>query len=663
MAEWKIQPGQTQFLGATVSAGGVNFALFSAHAEQVDLCLFDAGGEQRLSLPTREGDIWAGFVPGLTAGAEYGFRLQGPWAPERGHRFDAAKLLLDPYARQISAPWRWQAGLMGQGVDTAALVPKSVVQALPTPAQKAKPRPWAETVIYEAHVKGLTAQHPEVPEAARGRFAGLAAPAMLAHYRSLAVTALELLPLHAFIDDRFVVERGLSNYWGYQSLGFFAPDPRYGDMAEFAAMAARLHEAGLEIILDVVFNHTGEGDEAGPTLAFRGLDNASYYRLREGGSYINDTGCGNTLNLSHPAVLRMVMDSLRHWAALGADGFRFDLATTLGRGRRGEFDAAGLFLATIRQDPVLSKLKLIAEPWDLGPGGYRLGGFEHPFAEWNDRFRDGLRRFWRGDAGMLPELARRIAGSAEVFEPSRRGPAASVNYLASHDGFTLQDIVSYATRHNEANGEGGRDGHAENFSDNMGHEGASPNPALVARRAARVRAMLATLYLAQGTVMLRAGDEIGQSQGGNNNAYAQDNAISWQPWPGDAALCAFVARLGALRAANPVLRQPDYLHGRARADGQRDLVWRLPSGREPTHADWQDPKARCLCVELRGAAEAGQSPRPAFAVFNAGPACAVTLPPGDWVMVLDSAHPDAPDSPVGAGFESAAQSVLLFLAR
>ncbi len=663
MAERKIQPGQTQALGATVSAEGVTFALFSAHCEQVELCLFEGGIEQRLTLPTREGDIWAGFVPGLRAGAEYGFRLHGPWAPKHGHRFDVAKLLLDPYARQISAPWRWQSGLMGQGVDTAALVPKSVVQPMPEAAPKAVSRPWAETVIYEAHVKGLTALHPDVPEAARGRFAGLAAPVMLAHYRSLGVTALELLPVHAFIDDRFVVERGLSNYWGYQSLGFFAPDPRYGDMAEFAAMAADLHEAGLEVILDVVFNHSGEGDEAGPTLAFRGLDNASYYRLREGGTYVNDTGCGNTLNLSHPAVLRMVMDSLRYWAALGVDGFRFDLATSLGRGRRGEFDAAGLFLTAIRQDPVLAGLKLIAEPWDLGPGGYRLGGFPHPFAEWNDRFRDGVRRFWRAEAGMLPELARRIAGSAEVFEPGGRGPTASLNYLASHDGFALQDIVSYAVKHNEANGEDGRDGHAENFSDNMGHEGPSPDPALAARRAARVRAMLATLYLAQGSVMLRAGDEIGQSQGGNNNAYAQDNATSWQAWPGDAVLSAFVARLGALRAANPVLRQPDYLHGRARSDGLRDLVWRLPSGREPTPADWQDPGAHCLCVVLRGAAEAAHSPRAAFAAFNAGPACTVVLPPGDWMMALDSARPDAPESPASGEADVAAQSVQLFLAR
>ncbi|PKP71228.1 MAG: glycogen debranching enzyme GlgX [Alphaproteobacteria bacterium HGW-Alphaproteobacteria-4] len=661
VAEYTIHAGHTRGLGATPEAGGVNFALFSANAERVELCLFE-GGEQRLDLPTREGDIWAGHVPGLAPGAAYGFRVYGPWAPDKGHRFDPAKLLLDPYARAISAPLRWGAGLMGRGVDTAGVVPKSLVVAPAAAPPHGPRRPWCETVICEAHVKGLTALHAQVPEALRGTYAGVAAPAMLDHFTRLGVTAVELLPVHAFIDDRFVVERSLRNYWGYQSLGFFAPDPRYGSTESFSAMVAGLHGAGIELILDVVFNHTGEGDAEGPTLAFRGIDNASYYRLREGG-YVNDTGCGNTLNLSHPMVLRLVMDSLRHWAQLGVDGFRFDLATTLARGRRGGFDAAGLFLSTLRQDPVLAGLKLIAEPWDLGQGGYRLGGFPHPFAEWNDRFRDGVRRFWRGDAGMLPDLARRLAGSAETFEHSGRGAVASVNYLASHDGFTLQDIVSFAEKHNAANGELGRDGHGENFSDNLGVEGATENPAMCAARAARVRAMLATLFLAQGVPMWLAGDEIGNSQGGNNNAYAQDNATGWVNWPGDVALAAYVARLATLRAANPVLRQGRWLHGRGRADGLRDLVWRLPTGAEPHPADWHNPAARCLCMEVRGAAEGSENPRAAFAAFNAGGPCRVMLPPGNWVLALDSARPDAPETPAGAGAELAAQSVQLFLER
>jgi len=660
VAEWQVLPGDARVLGAVPGAGGVNFALFSAHAERVDLCLFEAGGERRLALPTREGDIWAGFVPGLGPGAGYGYRVHGPWAPEQGHRFDPAKLLLDPYAREVSAPLRWRPEMMGQGIDSAPFVPHVRVGPLPAPVPPGPRRPWAETVIYEAHVKGLTMRNREVPAPDRGRFRGVAAPAMLAHYRRLGITAIELLPIHAFIDDRFVVERGLSNYWGYQSLGFFAPDPRYGSAQDFAAMVAALHDEGIELVLDVVFNHSGEGDAAGPTLAFRGIDNASYYRLRDAGAYVNDTGCGNTLNLAHPATLRLVLDSLRHWAALGVDGFRFDLATTLGRGADGGFETAGPFLAALLADPVLRKLKLIAEPWDLGPGGYRLGGFPAPMAEWNDRFRDGVRRFWRGDAGLLPDLAHALAGSADVFDRAGRAPWASVNYLTSHDGFTLGDLVSYRHRHNAANGEAGRDGHSENHSDNLGHEGPCDDPALLSARAARKRALLATLFLAQGTPMVLAGDELGQTQHGNNNAYAQDTETSWLDWPGDDALADFVARLAALRAANPVLRQARFLHGQMRADGLRDLVWRLATGAEPTPADWHNPALRCLCIELRGAAEASASPRAAFAAFNAGPACAVALPGGRWRMVLDTARPDAAEHVATGSADVAAQSVQLF---
>jgi glycogen operon protein len=662
VADWAIRAGHSRALGAHPEGDGVNFALFSAHAEKVELCLFAPDGhERRLTLPEREGDIWQGFVPGLAAGAPYGYRVHGPWAPERGHRFDAAKLLLDPYARQISAPLRWSPALMGRGRDTGALVPKGIVVGPQPSAAPGPRRPWAETVIYEAHLKGLTAAHPGVDPALRGTYAGFAADPVLDHLTRLGVTAVELLPVHAFIDDRFLVERGLRNYWGYQSLGFFAPEPRYGTADAFRDMVARLHGAGFEVILDVVYNHTGEGDETGATLSFRGIDNAIYYRQREGGRYVNDTGTGNTLNLSQPMVLRMVMDSLRHWVSLGVDGFRFDLASTLARGKRGGFSGQGAFLAALGQDPLLAGVKLIAEPWDLGQGGYRLGAFPHPFAEWNDRFRDSLRRFWRADRGMMPELARRLSGSADSFDHAGRAATASVNYLAAHDGFTLQDIVSYSQKHNDANLEGNRDGHHENYSDNLGVEGPSGDAGIVAARDARKRAMLATLFLAQGTPMLLAGDELGNSQNGNNNAYVQDNATGWVSWPGDAALARFVARLAALRAAHPVLRQARFLHGGQRADGLRDLVWRLPSGAEPRGEDWNDPEARCLCLELRGSARGTAPEGAAFAVFNAGAACEVLLPAGAWVLALDSAHPDAAELPASARTQVAAQSVQLFL--
>lgn len=652
--------------GATPAAGGVNFSIFAAHAEKVELCLFRGGIEERIELPERSGEIWHGFVPGLETGAEYGYRISGPWAPEMGHRYNPAKLLIDPYARELTAPLRWDPLMQGGGGpmrpdrrDSAPAMPRARVCTVEKPLWNRPATPWTETVIYEAHVKGLTMRHPDVPPALRGTFRGVATEPVIAHLRALGVTAIELLPVCAFIDDRFLVEKGLRNYWGYQPAAFFAPEPRYGTREDFRAMVRALHAAGIEVILDVVFNHTGEGDGAGPTLSLRGVDNAAFYRLAEGGrAYVNDTGTGNTLNLSHPFVLRMVMDCLRHWVEeMGVDGFRFDLAATLARDATGGFNSDATFLSALRQDPVLCGVKLIAEPWDIGPGGYRLGGFPHPFSEWNDRFRDGMRRFWRGDAGQMPELARRISGSAEVFDHAGRPATASLNFLTAHDGFTLQDLVAFNEKHNEANGEANRDGHNENYSQAL----ADPEAQL-----ARKRALLATLMISQGVPMLLGGDEIGNSQGGNNNAYAQDNPIGWIDWKGaDMALAAFVGRLTAIRRAHPVLRQRRFLHAKLRAqDGMRDLIWWRPDGIEPSQRDWLDAQERCLCAEIRGAAEGYEGEAAGEAVFvicNAGEATEAVLPPGRWTCLLDTARPDAPEAAHPAAVTCvAAQSVQLF---
>lgn len=663
----KIGPGRADRLGATPQEGGVNFALYSAHAERVELCLFEGGRETRLTLPERSGDIWHGFVDGIGPGAQYGYRLQGPWAPEIGHRFNPAKLLIDPYARALTGPISWNT-LMQGGVgaarpdrrDSAPVMPRALVCEIEKPQWQRPARPWSQTVIYEAHPRGLTMTHPEVPAALRGRFEALACAPMLEHYHRLGITALELLPVAAFFDDRFLVEKGLRNYWGYQPVGFMAPEPRYGTRESFRAMVATLHRAGIEVILDVVFNHSGESDGTGPTLSLRGIDNAAYYRLCEGGrAYVNDTGTGNTLNLANPMVLRLVMDALRHWVEeMGVDGFRFDLAATLGRTSTGQFKPFAPLISAIRQDPVLCCVKLIAEPWDIGPGGYQLGAFPYPFAEWNDCYRDGMRRFWRGDAGQMPELARRVSGSAEIFDHQGKPATTSLNFLTAHDGFTLQDLVSYSEKRNEANGEGNRDGHNANFSQAL----AAP-----ADQLARKRAMLATLMLSQGVPMVLAGDEIGNSQAGNNNAYAQDNPLGWVDWPGaDGDLCDFVARLIRLRQAHPVLRQSRFLHARVRAqDGMRDLIWRLPSGEEPAPQDWHDAQARCLCAEIRGAAEGpeGQAAYEAFfAVFNAGAQTDVVLPEGEWRRMLDTAAPEAPEAAHPERVTCvAAQSVQLFI--
>ena len=621
------RPGRPWPLGATPDADGVNFAVFSAHAERVDLCLFDPEGGvelRRVELPERTDQVFHGHLPGLKAGQVYGFRAHGPWAPERGHRFNPAKLLLDPCAEALVGRTLWEGPNLVDPADPFALDPrdsapfvaKAVVTApLPPVPEGERPGvPWPETVLYEAHVRGLTRLHPAVPEAQRGTLKGLTHPAVLDHLRRLGVTAVELMPVAACLDELRLVRLGLSNYWGYNPLAFSAVEPRYAagpdPRAECRAAVRALHAAGLEVVLDLVYNHSAEGDHLGPTLSLRGLDNAVYYRPdpADPRRYADLAGTGNALNLGHPRVVQLVTDSLRHWAAFGIDGFRLDLATTLGRGRDGTFAPDSPLLQAVAQDPVLSRLKLIAEPWDVGPDGYQAGNFPPPFAEWNDRFRDAARRFWRGDAGSLPELAGRLLASADRYDHGGRGPWASVNYVAAHDGFTTRDLVTYARKHNEANGERNRDGHGDELSANYGAEGESGDLRVRRLRQRQRRNLLATLLLAQGTPMLLMGDEVGRSQGGNNNAYCQDNPTSWYPWEGigvdEGMFQAFVARLIALRRHHPALRRRRFLHGNGRGpDGLRDVTWLARDGSEKRPEHWRDPANRCFGLLLDGAAE------------------------------------------------------------
>ncbi len=683
----RVGAGRPWPLGATFDGAGVNFAVFSAHATRIEVCVFSDDGRKelaRLALPERDGDIWHGHIEGLLPGARYGLRAHGPYDPEHGYRFNANKLLLDPYARQIVGQIKWTDALMGYRVghpasdlsfdsrDSAFAMPKCMVTdtSFDWGGDHPPQTPARDSLIYEAHVKGLTALHTGVERGLRGTFMGLSSDPMIEHLQKLGVTAVELLPVQTFVDDRFLEVRGLRNYWGYQTIGFFAPQPRYmsqGAVWEFQAMVRRLHRAGIEVLLDVVYNHSGEGDTLGPTLSFRGLDNRSYYRLADDGRhYINDTGTGNTLNLAHPMVLRMVMDSLRYWVeVMHVDGFRFDLASSLARGTDG-FDPGSAFLDTIRQDPVLSRVKLIAEPWDVGPGGYRLGAFPHPFHEWNDLFRDDVRKFWRGDRGMAPDLAKRLLGSAERFDHSGRPATASVNYITSHDGFTLSDAVAYVTKHNEANGEENRDGHNPNHTDNFGVEGPTEDARINAARNLRRRNLLTTLFLSQGLPMVLSGDEIGHSQGGNNNAYAQDNETTWIDWENaDHAFLRFVRRIAKLRRDNRVLSQRGFLHGQKReSDGRPDIEWRRTDGKVPTEADWNNPSFNALCIVIRENAEIAHKSGEgtAFAVFNAGPSGSVVLPEGRWVCALDTTRPDAAPVPVdGAKMELPAQCVLVFI--
>lgn len=662
-----IVAGDHTRLGAVFDGQGVNFAVFSENATKIELCLFSRDGARetaRIALPDRTGAVWHGYVPGLKPGTLYGFRAHGPYDPDHGHRFNPSKLLADPYARSFHGQWRAAKETLGYDpevaepdaapsqIDSAPFVPKCVV---PEPEVKwagtpAPRRSWSETVIYEAHVKGLTQLHPDVPPELRGTYEALGSDAIIAHLKELGVTALELLPVHAFLDDGFLIERGLTNYWGYNSLGFFALEPRYfgpNGADGFRQTVDRLHRAGIEVILDVVYNHTAEGDHRGPTLSFRGLDNAAYYNLQASHAryYVNDTGCGNTVAVNHPFVLRMILDSLRYWVeVMGVDGFRFDLATTLGREPNG-FDLTGGFFDAVRQDPVLCRCKLIAEPWDIGPGGYQLGGFPADWAEWNDRFRDSTRKFWRGDTHSAQELAGNLLGTASVFDHSGRKPFSSINFVAAHDGFTLADVTRYRERHNEANGESNADGHGNNLSDNCGVEGDTTDVAVLNRRAQRVRNLLATVFLSQGTPMILAGDELGRTQRGNNNTYCQDNETSWIDWAhGEAELLAFAKRLIALRREYPVLRQGRYLHGRLRADKNPDVTW---SGLEGGPLNWRDSSLDGFCLQIRGSAQTPLAdPSTLLIVVNGGQSDKRALlpdPGGDlyWTRALDTAAPEA----------------------
>ena len=628
----RIEPGKPYPLGANWDGRGVNFALFSAHAEKVELCLFDRGGQrelERIVLPYCTDQVWHVYVCGCPPGTLYGYRVYGPYEPHLGHRFNPHKLLLDPYAKQLKGQLRWSEAHYGYRVgspredlsfdrrDNARGMPKCVVvdDAFSWGDERAPCTAWPDTVIYETHVRGFTLLHPDLPKPLRGTFRGLVQEPVLSYLKDLGITALELMPAQAFADDHFLVKQSLRNYWGYSPLAYFAPEPRYlsnglsngGGQQEFKHMVRVLHEAGIEVIMDVVYNHTCEGSQLGPTLCWRGIDNATYYWLRsEDRRYYDDfSGCGNSLNLTQPRVLQMVMDSLRYWVqVMRVDGFRFDLAVTLGREASG-FESGSGFFDAIRQDPVLSQVKLIAEPWDVGPGGYRTGQFPLGWAEWNDRFRDSTRRFWRGDPGELPEFARRLHGSADLYEHNGRRPDAGINYICSHDGFTLQDLVSYSQRHNEANGENNRDGHHENFSANYGVEGPTDEPSIKALRDRQRRNLLATVLLAQGTPMLLAGDELGRSQGGNNNAYCQDNAISWLDWSlrsQEADLLDFTRRLLRLRREQPSLRRSFFMHARnnSPSTGLADIQWLGVDGSALRDSAWHDPKVHTLGVLLAG---------------------------------------------------------------
>jgi isoamylase len=663
---FRIDDGSPAPLGATFDGKGVNFALFSANATGVELCLFDQQGRRetdRIPLPRRTDQVWHAYVEGLHPGQLYGYRVHGPYDPRHGHRFNPHKLLVDPYARQLFGRVRWHDAVFGYRMgahradltpdrrDSAPMVPKCIVEdpahqwGDDCPPHRALP----DTIIYEAHVKGLTELHPGVPQAIRGTYDALGHPATIEHLVKLGITAIELLPIHAFVDDRFLVEKGLRNYWGYATLAYFAPEPRYlgpsGAIGLKSAIRA-LHDAGIEVILDVVYNHTCEGNERGPTLSLRGIDNTVYYKLSpENPRFAWDsTGTGNTLNLSHPRVLQMVLDSLRHWVeTYHVDGFRFDLASTLARDPH-DFNQRAAFLQACLQDPVLNRVKLIAEPWDVGAGGYQVGGFPIGWSDWNDQFRDTIRAFWRSDPGQLPKLAQVMTGSREIFAPSGRQTWASVNFVTAHDGFTLHDLVSYNERHNEANGEDNNDGHAYNLSWNCGVEGPTEDGNVLALRSRQKRNFLATLLLSQGVPMLLMGDELSRTQKGNNNAYAQDNDISWLDWgedQGDPELLAFTQALIALRKRYDAFRRRDFLTGATVPQTKlKDVYWLAPEGREMTTGDWGDGLRRTLGMQLGNDASDGQR---FLILLNAAPDPVdfhlAKQPQDAWVQIFDTRLP------------------------
>ncbi|MGN6285485.1 MAG: glycogen debranching protein GlgX [Afipia sp.] len=686
----RLSAGTNHRLGATWDGRGTNFALFSANAEKVELCLFDSHGRReidRIVLPERSEDVWHGYLNDVSPGQIYGYRVHGPYAPEYGHRFNPHKLLLDPYAKRLANRLVWSDAHFGYRTgsnredlsfdrrDNARGMIKAVVVDEMFNWGRREIRPniaWEDTIIYEAHVKGLTETRLDIAPNLRGTFRGLSSPIVIDHLKRLGVTTLELLPIHGFIDDRHLVERKLSNYWGYNSIAFFAPENRYGPegaLDAFRMTVARLHDAGIEVMLDVVYNHTAEGNHLGPTLSFRGIDNKSYYWLvRDKPRYYDDfTGTGNSLDLSHPRVLQMVMDSLRYWVEVcHVDGFRFDLASTLARGANG-FDRASAFFAAIRQDPVLASVKLVAEPWDVGLGGYQVGAFPSQWSEWNDRYRTTLRRYWSGEGNLIGDVGARMTGSSDLFHHDGRTPRASINHITVHDGFTLNDLFSYNEKHNEANGEDNQDGSAENYSNNCGEEGPTEDESINTLRRQLRKNQLACLLLAQGVPLILAGDEVGNTQNGNNNVYCQDNEIGWIGWsnlgqqPDD--MTGFIGQLILLRNSFPQIKSRRWVDGK-RADGSYGVLWLTPEAEEMKEEDWNFPEGRFLSFVL-GPRAHGQ--KPLFIVLNAAPEpIEFTLPTfpeyGRWTRELDTTQDTPTTGTVDSGHreEAPPRSVLAF---
>ena len=696
----RVWPGQPYPLGATWDGEGVNFAIFSENATGVELCLFnhedDATESAKIPIREQTDQVWHCYLPDVRPGQYYGYRVHGPYQPDEGHRFNPAKLLIDPYAKAITGSIKWSNAVFAYKVggqedlepdpdNSAGRVPKSVVidNAFTWENDQRPTTPWNRTVIYECHVKGMTIKHPEVPEHLRGTYLGLAADAMLDYFHMLGVTAVELLPVHQFVVDRHLPEKGLTNYWGYNSIGFFAPDVRYAtrglgnQVYEFKSMVKTFHSAGIEVILDVVYNHTGEGNHLGPTLSLKGIDNVAYYRLEQNKRFYTDfTGTGNSLNMRHPRTIQLIMDSLRYWVnEMHIDGFRFDLAPVLARELH-EVDRLSSFFDIIHQDPTLATVKLIAEPWDVGPGGYQVGNFPIRWAEWNGKYRDALRRFWRGDKGMVPELASRLTGSSDIYQWSGRDAYASVNFIVAHDGYTMADLVSYEQKHNEANGENNQDGHNDNLSRNWGVEGPTEDKRILDRRYRVMKSLLAVLAFSQGTPMIAHGDEIARTQRGNNNAYSQDNEITWIDWTNlderQRDLLAFVQRVIAIRQNNPVLRRRHFFRGKdPNSPSGKDVMWVRADGQEMQQSDWQNAENHLLGMLISGQAtdETDDRGRPIrgdtlLLILNGGEGdCRFTLPQvpeeGFWMTLLDSAHSECHGPQDGSSVMVAAHSLLL----
>ncbi|MES1173636.1 MAG: glycogen debranching protein GlgX [Myxococcales bacterium] len=696
-----VKPGNPYPLGATWDGQGVNFSIFSEHASEVELCLVTPEGEEsRVPLKRRTGFVWHGYLDGIAPGQRYAYRVHGPYEPERGLRFNHHVRLLDPYAKALSGLHDWSAGSFGYDADranedltvserdaTGAPLSLVVDPKFDWGNDRNPNLPFHDLVVYEAHVRGLTIQHPEVPEALRGTYLGMCQPVIIAYLKELGVTAVELMPIHAFVDDQFLLDKGLKNYWGYNTIGFFAPDPRFragnelgSEVTQLKELVKAMHAAGIEVILDVVYNHTAEGNHMGPTMSFRGIDNPSYYRLVEDEPrfYMDYTGTGNTLNVRHPQTLQLMMDSLRYWVLdMHVDGFRFDLAAALARSLH-EVDQLSSFFMLIHQDPTLSQIKMIAEPWDVGPGGYQVGNFPTRWAEWNGRYRDAMRAFWRGDGGSASELAYRLTGSSDIYENDGRNPYMSINFVTCHDGFTLADLVSYENKHNEANGEDNRDGNDHNLSFNCGVEGPTDDGKVRALRAKQQRNLLATLLLSQGTPMISHGDERGRTQNGNNNGYCQDNALTWLDWQLDderRSLLAFTKKVTGLRHAHPSLRRATFFKGRPlRGSDVKDIVWFRHDGADMSDEDWSNAETRSLGVFYAGAGidepDANGNPivdDDLLLLFNSHSEPIDFLLPFEkddrpWQLLLDTAQDDATEQrPGGAKTTLGPSALKLFL--